>query len=51
MTAALALGVFLAATAGAPDIAVACLTLLATGGRFLARDMCSTTLQLHSSPA
>ncbi len=31
MTAALAFGAFLAATAGAPDVAVACLTLLATG--------------------
>ena len=52
MTAALALGVFLAATAGAPDIAVACLTLLATGAAaFSFVTLCSTTLQLHSSPA
>ena len=33
MTAALAFGVFLAATAGAPDVAVACLTLLASRPR------------------
>jgi len=52
MTAALAFGVFLAATAGAPDVAVACLTLLATGGAaFSFVTLCSTTLQLHSSPA
>jgi len=52
MTAALAFGVFLAATAGAPDIAVACLTLLATGAAaFSFVTLCSTTLQLHSSPA
>jgi MFS family permease len=52
MTAALAFGVLLAATAGAPDIAVACLTLLATGAAaFSFVTLCSTTLQLHSSPA
>jgi predicted MFS family arabinose efflux permease len=52
MTAALAFGVFLAATAGAPDVAVACLTLLATGAAaFSFVTLCSTTLQLHSSPA
>jgi predicted MFS family arabinose efflux permease len=52
LTAALAFGVFLAATAGAPDIAVACLTLLATGAAaFSFVTLCSTTLQLHSSPA
>jgi hypothetical protein len=52
MTAALAFGVFLAATGGAPDIAVACLTLLATGAAaFTLVTLCSTTLQLHSSPA
>ena len=51
MTAALAFGVFLAATAGAPDVAVACLTLLATGAAaFSFVTLCSTTLQLHSSP-
>jgi predicted MFS family arabinose efflux permease len=52
MAAALAFGVFLAATAGAPDIAVACLTLLATGAAaFSFVTLCSTALQLHSSPA
>jgi Transmembrane secretion effector len=52
MTAALAFGVFLAATAGAPDAAVACLTLLAPGSAaFSFVTLCSTTLQLHSSPA
>jgi predicted MFS family arabinose efflux permease len=50
--AALAFGAFLAATAGAPDVAVACLTLLATGAAaFSFVTLCSTTLQLHSSPA
>jgi len=52
MTAALAFGAFLAATAGAPDVAVACLTLLATGAAaFSFVTLCSTTLQLHSSTA
>ena len=52
LTAALAFGVFLAATAGAPDVAVACLTLLATGAAaFSFVTLCSTTLQLHSSAA
>jgi predicted MFS family arabinose efflux permease len=51
MTAAAAFGVFLAATAGAPDVAVACVTLLATGmAAFSFVTLCSTTLQLHSSP-
>jgi predicted MFS family arabinose efflux permease len=51
MTAALAFGAFLAATAGAPDVTVACLTLLATGAAaFSFVTLCSTTLQLHSSP-
>ena len=46
-----ALGAMLAATAGAPDVAVACLTLLATGAAaFSFVTLCSTTLQLHSSP-
>jgi MFS family permease len=49
---ALAFGVFLAATAWAPDVAVACLTLLATGAAaFSFVTLCSTTLQLHSSAA
>jgi predicted MFS family arabinose efflux permease len=52
MAAALAFGVFLAATAGAPDLVVACLALLATGAAaFSFVTLCSTTLQLHSSPA
>jgi MFS family permease len=52
MVTALAFGLFLAATAGAPDVAVACLTLLATGAAaFSFVTLCSTTLQLHSSPA
>jgi predicted MFS family arabinose efflux permease len=52
MTAALAFALFLAATAGAPDVVVACLTLLATGAAaFSFVTLCSTTLQLHSSPA
>jgi predicted MFS family arabinose efflux permease len=50
MTAALAFGVFLAATAGAPDVILACLTLLATGAAaFSFVTLCSTTLQLHAS--
>jgi MFS family permease len=52
LTAALAFGVFLAATAGAPDVAVACLTLPATGAAaFSFVTLSSTALQLHSSPA
>jgi hypothetical protein len=52
MTTALAFGLFLAATAGAPDVVLACLTLLATGAAaFSFVTLCSTTLQLHSSPA
>jgi MFS family permease len=52
MATALAFGAFLAATAGAPDVAVACLTLLATGAAaFSFVTLCSTTLQLHSSSA
>jgi MFS family permease len=48
---ALAFGAMLAATAGAPDVAVACVTLLATGAAaFSFVTLCSTTLQLHSSP-
>ncbi len=49
---ALAFGLFLAATAGAPDVVLACLTLLVTGAAaFSFVTLCSTTLQLHSSPA
>ncbi len=52
MTAALAFAALLAATAGAPDVALACLTLLATGAAaFSFVTLCSTTLQLHSSTA
>ena len=52
MTAALAFGALLAATAGAPNVTIACLTLLATGAAaFSFVTLCSTTLQLHSSPA
>ncbi len=52
MIAALAFGVMLAATAGAPDVVIACLTLLATGAAgFTFVTLCSTTLQLHSSTA
>jgi len=52
MAAALAFGVLLAATAGAPNVAVACLALVATGAAgFSFVTLCSTALQLHSSPA
>jgi predicted MFS family arabinose efflux permease len=52
VAAALAFGALLAATAGAPDVAVSCLTLLATGAAaFSFVTLCSTTLQLHSSAA
>ena len=50
--AALAFGVMLAATAAAPNVAVACVTLLLTGvAAFCFVTLCSTTLQLHSSSA
>ena len=50
--AALGFGVMLAATAAAPDVAVACVTLLFTGAAaFCFVTLCSTTLQLHSSGA
>jgi predicted MFS family arabinose efflux permease len=52
MIAALAFGLFLAATAWAPDVTVACLALVATGAAgFSFVTLCSTALQLHSSPA
>jgi predicted MFS family arabinose efflux permease len=52
MSAALAFGLSLAATAWAPDVVIACLTLFATGAAaFAFVTLCSTTLQLHSSPA
>jgi len=50
--AALAFGVTSAATAAAPNVAVACVTLLALGATaFCFVTLCSTTLQLHSSSA
>ncbi len=52
MAASLAFGLGLAATAVAPDVAVACVTLLAAGAAgFSFVTLASTTLQLHSSPA
>jgi MFS family permease len=48
----LAFGLTLAATAAAPTVAVACVTLVATGvAAFAFVTLCSTTLQLHSSAA
>ncbi len=50
--AALGFGVTSAATAVAPNVAVACITLLVMGAMaFCFVTMCSTTLQLHSSSA
>jgi MFS family permease len=50
--AALGFGVTSAATAVAPNVAVACVTLLVTGAAaFCFVTLCSTTLQLHSSSA
>src|SRR5580704_6321321 len=50
--AALGFGVTSAATAAAPNVAVACLTLLIMGAAaFCFVTLCSTTLQLHSSSA
>ena len=50
--AALGFGVMLAATAAAPDVVIACITLLVTGAAaFCFVTLCSTTLQLHSSGA
>jgi MFS family permease len=49
---ALGFAVTLAATAAAPNVAVACVTLVLTGvTAFFFVTMCSTTLQLHSSAA
>jgi MFS family permease len=49
---ALGFGVTSAATAAAPNVAVACVTLLVMGATaFYFVTMCSTTLQLHSSNA
>ena len=50
--AVLGFGVTLVATAAAPDVAVACVTLLVMGAAaFCFVTLCSTTLQLHSSSA
>jgi MFS family permease len=50
--AALGFGVTSAATAAAPDVATACVTLLVMGAAaFCFVTLCSTTLQLHSSSA
>ncbi len=50
--AALGFGVTSAATAAAPNVAVACVTLLVLGASaFCFVTLCSTTLQLHSSSA
>jgi MFS family permease len=52
MAAAAAFGVFLAATAVAPTVPLACAALVLTGaGAFSFVTLCSTTLQLHSSAA
>ncbi|SHN43653.1 MFS transporter [Cryptosporangium aurantiacum] len=52
MAAALVFGLALAATAAAPTLAVAFVTLFATGAAgFTFVTLASTTLQLHSSPA
>jgi MFS family permease len=49
---ALGFGITSAATAVAPNVAVACVTLLVMGAAaFCFVTMCSTTLQLHSSSA
>ena len=52
LVAALGFGVTSAATAAAPNVAVACVTLLVLGAAaFCFVTLCSTTLQLHSSSA
>jgi MFS family permease len=52
LVAALAFSAMLAATAAAPDVVVACVTLVLTGASaFSFVTLCSTTLQLHSSIA
>ena len=49
---ALGFGITSAATAAAPNVAVACVTLLVMGATaFCFVTLCSTTLQLHSSSA
>jgi MFS family permease len=52
LLAALGFGVTSAATAAAPNVAVACVTLVVMGAAaFCFVTLCSTTLQLHSSSA
>jgi MFS family permease len=52
LLAALGFGVTSAATAAAPNVAVACVTLVVMGATaFCFVTLCSTTLQLHSSNA
>jgi MFS family permease len=52
IVAALGFGITSAVTAIAPNVAVACVTLLVTGAAgFCFVTLCSTTLQLHSSSA
>jgi MFS family permease len=52
LLAAVGFGVTSAATAAAPNVAVACITLAVTGATaFCFVTLCSTTLQLHSSSA
>jgi MFS family permease len=52
VAAALGFGIFLAATAAAPNVAIACVALVFTGATaFSFVTLTSTTLQLHSSPA
>ena len=52
VAACVAFGVFLALTAAAPNVALACVGLALTGAAaFCFVTLCSTTLQLHSSSA
>jgi predicted MFS family arabinose efflux permease len=52
MVASIAFGVWLIATAAAPSVVVVCITLAGTGAAaFAFVTLCSTSLQLHASPA
>ncbi len=52
LAASLSFGVCLVAAAAAPTVALACIALAATGvAAFSFVTLCSTTLQLHASPA
>ncbi len=52
LAASLAFGACLLVTAGAPTLALVCVTLAATGvAGFAFVTLCSTTLQLHAAPA